>query len=118
MKNYVNDGKTVQITAAAAHTSGDIIVTKSLVGIAQGDADNAATAILAIEGVYRLPKNTSTAIDLGDLVDYDASADEVTKAITPATGDVQDFGVAMETVASGGAFVNIKLIPGAGTFTA
>ncbi|MCH7882122.1 MAG: DUF2190 family protein [Proteobacteria bacterium] len=116
MKNYVNDGKTVNITAAANHSSGDMVVTKSLAGVAQGDVDSGDDVVLAIEGVFRFPKNTSTAIDLGDLVDYDDSADEITKAVTPASGDVEDVGIAMETVASAGAFVNVKLIPGGGTF--
>ncbi len=116
MDNFVNAGETMEITAGATISAGDIVVTNNVVGIAFEDIANTEKGNVAIEGVYRLPKNTSTAINEGDLVDFDVSVPEVSTGITPAAGDVEDFGVAMETVASAGAFINVKLLPGAGTF--
>ncbi len=116
MKNYVGVGDTMKITAGAAITAGDLIATNECVGVAQNDAASGASCVMAIEGVFRLAKNTSTAINEGDLVDWDVSAEEVSKGITPAAGDVENFGIAMETVAAAGAYINVKLIPGGGTF--
>jgi len=116
MKNYVSPGDTIVVTTAAAHTSGDVVVTNEVVGIAMDDALIAVSAVLAIEGVYRLAKDNGTAINEGDLVDFDASVPEVTKAIVAAAGDVENFGIAMETVVLAGTFINVKLLPGAGTF--
>ncbi len=116
MDNWVNEGKTVQITAGAILVPGEVVVTDSILGIVQEGVASGAEAVLAIEGVFRLAKNTSTAIAVGELVDFDTSVPEVSTGITPAAGDVEDFGIAMETVGSAGAFINVKLIPGGGTF--
>ncbi len=115
MKNYVGAGKQVQLTAGAILTAGQVIVTESLVGIVQDGVASGAQAILEIEGVFRLAKATG-AIAAGVLVDWDTSAQKVDTGITPAAGDVEDFAVAVETVASGGTLINVKLIPGGGTF--
>ena len=39
MKNYIGPGDTVQFVASGAVTSGDIVVSNELVGIAMGDVD-------------------------------------------------------------------------------
>ena len=117
MKNFVNMGEKIVITATAAILSGGGVVTNQLFGVAENDIANAAQGVLSIEGVFRLPKNTAVAINEGDLVDWDNSVPHVSKAITPAASDIQDFGIAMETVATAGARINVKLRPGSGVFT-
>jgi len=117
MKNYVAPGNTLTFTAAGTISSGDVVVTQNVVGIAQEDAVSGETVELLIEGIVRLPKNTSTAITFGERVDWDNSATQVDKAITPAASDVQDFGIATETVLAAATHVNVKLQPGIGTFT-
>lgn len=117
MKNYVSDGKTVVVTAGAAITSGDIVRSNEVVGIAANDAANGESVVLVIEGVFRVAKNTSTAINVGDLVDYDSSVPEVTVGLTPAAGDVTNFAIAMETVLAAATTVAIKLKPGDGAFS-
>lgn len=116
MNNYSGPGSTVTITAGAAITSGDIVTTNALAGIAMNDAESGALVVLAIEGVYLLPK-ASGAINVGDKVDFDVSASNVGKGITPAAGDIEDFGVAMESVLTGATHVLVKLLPGVGALT-
>lgn len=116
MKNYIGPGTTVQIATGTARTSGDVVVENELVGVIAEDATTTETPVMSIEGVFRLAKENSTAINAGDLVDWDVSAGEVGKGITPAAGDVENFGIAMETVADVGTQINVKLIPGGGTF--
>ena len=116
MKNFISDGKTITIAAGTARTSGDVFVSGNLVGIFANDYTTAQVPVLSIEGVFRLPKNTSQAIGVGERVDWDVSAGEVNQGITPAAGDVEDFGVAVEAAAAADAYVNVKLLPGQGTF--
>jgi predicted RecA/RadA family phage recombinase len=116
MNNYSSKGETVTITAGANITAGEIVRSNALVGVAINDALSGAAAELAIEGVFLLPKATGV-INVGDKVDFDDSAGNVGKGIVPAAGDVEDFGVAMETVASGATHLRVKLLPGVGALT-
>lgn len=115
MDKYIGPGTTLRIATGTARSAGDVVVENECVGVVQEDATTTEVPVMAIEGVYRLAKATG-AINAGDLVDWDTSAGNVGKGITPASGDVTNFGIAMETVASGGTLINVKLIPGGGTF--
>jgi predicted RecA/RadA family phage recombinase len=55
MKNYVQEGNFLEITAAKPCKSGDLYVEGSLVGVAVTDSDNALFSI-ATRGVFDLPK--------------------------------------------------------------
>jgi len=57
----------------------------------------------------------SGALAQGDKLDYDVSADNVAKGITPATGDVTNFGIAAAAAESGDATVPVLLTPGTGS---
>lgn len=116
MKNYVGEGKTITITAAAAITSGDVVASNALLGVAQNDAANGAQVVLAIEGVFRIAKAVGV-MNAGDKLDWDTSASNLGKGITPAAGDIEDCCVAMETVASGATTIAVKLLPGVGALT-
>lgn len=116
MKNYVGEGKTITITAGGTISSGDVdAIGTGLVGVAMNDATSGQAVVYALEGVFTLAKITG-AINAGDVLDWDVSALAVGKAITPAAGDVENFGVAMEAAASGAATVKVKLTQG-GTLT-
>jgi len=114
MNNYSGPGATITITAGAAISAGDLVASGALLGVAMNDAANGAQVVLAIEGVFLLPKAAGV-ISAGDKVDYDASADGIDKAIgSPASGDIEDCGVAMETVLTGATHILVKLLPGVG----
>jgi predicted RecA/RadA family phage recombinase len=63
MKNYVQDGKYLDFTAAADVDSGDLVQVGSLHGVAVTDVANGAVGSLALQGVYTLPKLTGAAGD-------------------------------------------------------
>jgi len=113
---YSGPGNTITITAGANIAVNELVPVAELLGVAQSTVLSGAQVVLAIEGVFNLPKITG-AIAVGEVVDYDTSADAVGRAITPASGDISDCGIAMETVASGAANVLVKLMPGNGAIT-
>ncbi len=114
MDKFVSNGKTMRIATGTARSAGDVVVENEVVGVVQEDVSATEVPVIAIEGVYRLAK-AGGIINAGDLVDFDVSQALVSKAIAPQSGDVTNFGIAMESVASGGTLINVKLIPGGGT---
>ena len=118
MDNFVNMGESLEILATSTIIAGELVVTNEVVGIAFDDIVDTERGNVAIEGVYRLAKDNGTAINEGDLVDWDVSALEVTKGITPASGDVVNFGICMKTEAQAATLINVKLMPGIGAITA
>ena len=63
MKNYVQDGKYLDFTAAADVDSGELVQVGSLHGVSVTDVANGAQGVLALKGVYTLPKLTGAAGD-------------------------------------------------------
>jgi predicted RecA/RadA family phage recombinase len=63
MKNYVQDGKYLDFTAAADVDSGELVQVGSLHGVSVTDVANGAKGVLALEGVFTLPKLTGAAGD-------------------------------------------------------
>lgn len=63
MKNYVQDGKYIEFTAGATITSGQLVQVGDLHGVAVTDVANGATGVMALEGVFTLPKLTGAAGD-------------------------------------------------------
>lgn len=63
MKNYVQEGDHIEITAGAAYSAGDLIEVGNLHGVATTDIANGSTGIIALEGVFTLPKQTGAAGD-------------------------------------------------------
>lgn len=75
MKNYVNEGKTLTITAGSDLTSGDVVaVGSNLVGVAQGDAANGSECVLVLEGAFTLP--AAIGVTAGDPVEWSGSSFE------------------------------------------
>lgn len=97
MKNYVQPGNTITLTAPYAVTSGEGLLVGSIFGIAAGAAANGETVETALVGVYDLKKAASQAWSIGDKVYWDNSAKEVTKTV----GSNTVIGVAVAAVAGG-----------------
>lgn len=118
MQNYIQDGKTIDYTnGGTAISSGDVVVVGQIIGVAVGDIANGETGVLAIEGVFDLPKVDAAVIAQGESVIWDASAGAFDdNAATPATGDVSGCCVAMEGLgATVGANIQVKINVGIGT---
>ena len=97
MKNYVQPGNTITLTAPYAVASGDGLLVGSIFGVASGTAALGETVEAALTGVYDLKKVASQAWAAGDKVYWDNTAKEATKTTTSNTL----IGVATEVVAGG-----------------
>ena len=53
-KNYVQEGRYLEVTAPAAVSSGDLVKVGSIFGVAQGDAASGATVVIDTQGVHTL----------------------------------------------------------------
>jgi predicted RecA/RadA family phage recombinase len=97
MKNYVQPGSTITLTAPSAVASGDGLLVGSIFGIASTDAASGESIETALVGVFDLKKTASQAWSAGDKVYWDNTAKEATKTATSNTL----IGVAVTAVAGG-----------------
>jgi Uncharacterized conserved protein len=97
MKNYVQLGATLTLTAPYAVTSGDGLLVGAIFGVAAGDAASGATVEAALTGVFDLTKIGSQAWTVGAKVYWD----DTNKRCTTVATDNTLIGVAVEAVASG-----------------
>lgn len=61
MKNFIQNGEVLTVTAPAAVSSGDMVVVGSIHGVAQADAESGALVEIARRGVFTLPKVSAQA---------------------------------------------------------
>jgi predicted RecA/RadA family phage recombinase len=115
-KNRVQNGRRITYTAGADISSGDVVVVGNLVCVAMVDIANGDEGELAVSEVYNLPKLDAAVIGQGETVAFDVSAGEVDdNAITPAAGDITNFGIAWEGKgATTGETIAVLLTPGTG----
>ena len=78
MKNYVQKGENITVPAAAAANSGDIVQVGALVGVAAGDVEIGEDLDLVTVGCFSLPKLSTDAVDVGDVLYFDAANGVVT----------------------------------------
>ena len=105
MKNYVQEGKTITVTAPAAVASGQYITVGAIRGVAAFDAAQGEPVELATEGVFTLPKVAADNIAAGDLLYWNGTA--CTK--TAGTGSKPLVGVAIRPAAVNATTVQVKL---------
>jgi|DewCreStandDraft_4_1066084.scaffolds.fasta_scaffold16191_3 predicted RecA/RadA family phage recombinase len=107
MKNYVQEGKSLPVTAPAAVASGQYVTVGSIRGVAAYDAPQGEPVEVVTEGVFTLPKATADNVAAGDLLYWDAAAGKATK--TAGTGSKPLVGVAVKAAGNGVATVDVKL---------
>ena len=106
MKNQVQDGDVITVTAPYAVTSGQgCQVGAALFGIASGDAASGATLELQLEGVYDVTALSTDTAAVGDLLYWDNTNKRLT---TTASGNTLA-GFAVAAAGSGVTTVNIKI---------
>jgi predicted RecA/RadA family phage recombinase len=105
MKNYIQPGNTLTLTAPAEITSGGVVIVGSIIGVANDDAENGASVDVDTVGVFRLPKVSALAIAAGDVLYFDAA----TKLVNKTAGGNTKIGVATETAANPSASVAVRL---------
>lgn len=111
---FHQNGDVLDIVAGSAISSGDVVVTGDIVGIAVADIANGSTGSIAVEGVFKVAKASGEAWAVGDKLGWDASASAFDLTFTPATGDVTTCCVAAVAAGSADTVGYVKLTPGTG----
>lgn len=107
MKNYVQKGDNITVTAAAAATSGDGVLVGNLFGIAAGDAAIGEDLDLVTQGVFQMAKVATDAFTVGAAVYFDESAGLVTT--DDDSGNNPEIGLAVTVAGNPSASVNVRL---------
>lgn len=107
MKNYVQKGENITVTAAAAATSGDGVLINDLFGIAAGDAAIGEALDLVTVGVFTMTKVGTDAFAVGEPVYWDDAAGLVTS--DDDTGSNPEIGLAVTAAANPSGTVNVRL---------
>ena len=107
MKNYVQPGDSITLTAAAAASSGNGVLVNSLFGIASGDAAIGEKLVLTTKGVFTMPKPTTDVMAIGSVVYWDNSAGLVTS--DDDTGANLRIGLAVTVAGNPSGTVNVRL---------
>ena len=105
MKNYVQPGENITVTAEAAATSGDGVKVGTLFGIASGDAEIGDPLVLVTEGVFEMPKVAIDDMAVGAAVYWRSSDGLVT---TTATSNTK-VGVAIMAAGNPSSAVRVRL---------
>jgi predicted RecA/RadA family phage recombinase len=107
MRNYVQPGGTITVTAPANVSSGDVVVVGALVGVAAFDASQNDQVEITTEGVFTLPKKSTDVVAAGNLLYWDAVNHYLT--LTAGTGSKPLAGAAVAAAGNGITTVNMKL---------
>lgn len=99
MKNYIQPGDQMTVTAPATVASGAGVLVGSLFGVAVHDAASGSAVEIATTGVFDLAKAGSQAWTVGARIYWDDSAKVATTAA--AAGANKLIGVAAAAVGSG-----------------
>ena len=86
MKNFIQPGDSLTVSAPYAVTSGQGVLVGALFGIAAYDAASSTTVEIQTEGVFDITKEPSLAITAGARVYWDNTNRRIT---TTATGNYQ-----------------------------
>ena len=81
MKNFVQNGANLTITAGSAISSGDFVVVGSLVGVAVTDIANGEDGVISTEGVFQGTKASGATLAVGDVA-YLNSSGKLTNTAT------------------------------------
>ena len=65
MKNYIQPGDNIEVTAPAAVDSGELVKVGQIFGVATADAANGGKVVVSTRGVFRLAKISNDAIVAG-----------------------------------------------------
>ena len=106
MKNYIQAGKVISVTAPTGGVaSGDALVVGNIFGIAAYGAAAGDPVEVATTGVFQLPKASAAVLTVGARVSWDDAAKQVD---VPGTGRFP-IGVAVEDAGSGVTSVAVRL---------
>lgn len=106
MKNFIQNGKTLTLTPAAAVSSGvGYLFGTALFGVATNDVVISTAGEFVTEGVVEIAKTSALAISTGDRVFWDST----NKCVNKTSLAQQCVGIAVADAANPSATVKIKL---------
>ncbi|BAI72540.1 hypothetical protein AZL_019020 [Azospirillum sp. B510] len=105
MRNFVCEGCHLNLTAPRALASGEGFVVGSIFAVASTTAASGTALVGVTEGVFDLPKKSTTAFAVGDRVSWE-NTNHYCDA--PGTG-LYPVGVAVAAAGAGAATVRVKL---------
>lgn len=105
MKNYIEEGNRLQFTVGADTAAGAGVLVGKRLGVAANAILNGAVGVLAMEGVFELPKLSTDVVAAGALLYWDDTNKRLT---TTATSNTLA-GYAQAASGNGVATVNIML---------
>lgn len=106
-RNHIQPGNVIDVTLAAAATSGDLIKVGDLAGVALTSGAIGETISVAIDEVYEVPKLTTDVMAAGVVVYLDADDKRVT--LDAAAGANIRAGKTVTAAGNGVTTVNVKL---------
>ncbi|GAA5446193.1 hypothetical protein Misp06_04402 [Microbulbifer sp. NBRC 101763] len=89
--NFVQDGRVLDYTnnTGSDITSGQVLAVGAVLGVAMDDIAVGASGVIAIEGVFTVPKVSAAEINQGETLTWDVSVAAFNNsAATAATGDI------------------------------
>jgi predicted RecA/RadA family phage recombinase len=119
MKNYIQDGDTLTVTAPATVASGDFVQVGRIRGIAVTDAASGAQVELKTTGVFSIPKSGTEEFASVGLPVYCVLSGNGVKTVTTASTTANVL-VGINVATSGAVAGNllVKLMPSASNQTA
>ena len=119
MKNYIQDGDNLTVTAPAAVASGDFVQVGRIRGIAVTSAASGAQVELVTEGVFDIPKTGTEAFATLGLPVYCVLAGDGVKTVTTASTTANVLvGINVATSGAVAGSLRVKLMPTASNQTA
>jgi predicted RecA/RadA family phage recombinase len=118
--NYLQTGNHMPYTnAGSAIAAGAVVVSGHTIGVAVNDiAATTGTGVLAIRGVFTVPKVAAAVFVAGEKLIYDVSAAAFDdSAATPGAGDITGGAVAFAAGAADETTCQVLLTPGNATKT-
>lgn len=106
MKNFIQKDDLIEVAAPTGGvSSGDGVIVGALFGVAVCDADEGDTVTLLTEGVFELPKPTTTTFTSCAAVSYNISTRQ---CAAPGSGKYP-IGLATEAAGNGASTVKVRL---------
>lgn len=107
MKNFIQLGKTMDVTLAGTKAAGDGHVVGSLVGVLKSSGVNGDTVAMSLKGVFEMPKTAGQAQAKGVILYWDDTAKKTTTS--DGSGANLKMGYAFEAALAGDATCQILL---------
>lgn len=113
MRNHIQPGRVLDVTAPANVDAGELVIVGAIVGVAAGDAQATESVSIHTEGVFALDKVPAVVFTQGETVYVPAAGGPVTdnSDADSNSGGTVKVGYATEAAGAGAATVNVRLVP-------